>query len=122
MTLKHLLSLVSFMSSALLQKHEQSKDLLLYWCQGDKLEFTETFRNARLVNINHDVFLFQVARVIIEAASHRVRLRRPNTLTFDSTGPSKPVNAICSTIAQFFEIPYVRCDCSMLGPMTPVKE
>ena len=47
------------------------------------------------------IFIFlKVARVIIEAASHRVRLRGPNTLTFDSTGPSKPVNAISSTIGK----------------------
>jgi len=63
-----------------------------------------------------------VARVIIEAASHRVRLRGPNTLTFDSTGPSKPVNAISSTIGQLFEIPFVKCDCSQLSPMAVIKE
>lgn len=63
-----------------------------------------------------------VTRVIIEASSHRVHLRQPNTLTFDSTGSSKPVNAISSTIAQFFDVPFVRCDCSNLTPVNPVKE
>ena len=60
--------------------------------------------------------------MIIEAASHRVRLRGPNTLTFDSTGQSKPVNAISSTIAQLFEIPFVKYDVSQLSPMGNVKE
>lgn len=63
-----------------------------------------------------------MARVIIEAASHKVRLRGPNALTFDSTGSSKPVNAISSTIAQLFEIPFVKVDCSQLGNMLVVKE
>lgn len=68
------------------------------------------------------IYGFQVARVIIEAASHKVRLRGPNVLTFDSTGSSKPVNAISSTIAQLFEIPFIKCDCSQLSPIANVRE
>jgi ATP-dependent protease Clp ATPase subunit len=63
---------------------------------------------------------FQVTRVIIEASTHRLHLRKSNTLTFDSTGSSKPLAAIASTIAQFMDVPYVRCDCSYLNPVQQV--
>ncbi|XP_059097314.1 ATP-dependent Clp protease ATP-binding subunit ClpX-like isoform X2 [Tigriopus californicus] len=55
-----------------------------------------------------------VARVIIEASSHKVHLKRSNALTFDSTGSSRPLDAIADNIAFFLEVPYVRIDCSLL--------
>ncbi len=62
----------------------------------------------------------QVARVIIEASSHRVHLRKQNILTFDATGSKKhgsvPLNAIAACIAKFVDVPFVRCDCSVIKP------
>ena len=57
----------------------------------------------------------------MEATTHRVHLIRANTLMFDSTGPSKPVHAIASNIATLLDVPYVRCDCSVLVPVLDVK-
>lgn len=58
--------------------------------------------------------LSQVARVIIEASSHKVHLRKANTLTFDSTGSSRPLDAIASNLSKFLGVPYIRCDCRHL--------
>ncbi len=45
-------------------------------------------------------FPAQVSRVIIEASTHKVHLRRPNVLTFDSTGSSRPLDAIATELAR----------------------
>lgn len=55
-----------------------------------------------------------VSRVLIEASTHRVRLRKTNILTFDSTGSSKPLEAIAMNVARFLKVPFVRIDCRSL--------
>ena len=57
----------------------------------------------------------------METTTHRVHLTRANTLMFDSTGSSKPVNVIASNIATLLDVPYIRCDCSALVPVQEVE-
>ena len=52
----------------------------------------------------------------METTTHRVHLSSANILMFDSTGSSKPVHSIASNIATLMDVPYLRCDCSMLLP------
>lgn len=67
--------------------------------------------------INEGTFLSPiVARVIIEASSHKVHLRKSNTLTFDPTGSGVPLGVIARTVAQYLGVPYFRCDCRTLVP------
>lgn len=92
------------------------------WVQQKKVKPFKFFANFAKKSFSTLGFFvsFQVTRVIIEASTHRVHLRKSNTLTFDSTGSSKPLGAIASTIAQFMDVPYVRCDCSFLNPVQQV--
>ena len=67
------------------------------------------------------LYIFQVSRVIMETTTHRVHLSRANILMFDSTGSSKPVHSIASNIATLLDVPYVKCDCSMLLPAQHIE-
>lgn len=51
--------------------------------------------------------LKQVSRVLIEASSHKVHLRKSNTITFDATGSGRPLGAIAATIASYLQVMYL---------------
>ena len=57
----------------------------------------------------------------METTTHRVHLAKANILMFDSTGSSKPVHSIASNIATLLDVPYVKCDCSILLPSAYVE-
>jgi len=52
--------------------------------------------------------------VIIEASTHKVHLRQANTLTFDATGSSRPLDAIAGHLARYLDVPFAKADCGYL--------
>ena len=77
---------------------------------------------AQILKMITDIleFCFQVSRVITEPVTHRVHLRTQNSLTFDPTGSSRPLDSIACYVAKFLGVPYIRADCKSLVPRSKI--